>query len=168
MPTSWSGPRPLIRDAVAADRPAIVEFNRLLAVETERKVLDPAILDQGVARALAEPDRLRYWVAELPLRDGHRLVGQTAITREWSDWRNGWIWWLQSVYIHADFRGQGVFRALYQHIYDQALASSDVIGLRLYVENGNLRAQQAYQALGMKPGGYSVLEELWLHRSRVE
>ena len=63
-------PLPLIRDAVPADRPAIVEFNRLLAVETEHKVLDPAILDQGVARALAEPDRLRYWVAELPFGDG--------------------------------------------------------------------------------------------------
>jgi GNAT superfamily N-acetyltransferase len=68
--------------------------------------------------------------------------GQTAISREWSDWRNGRIWWLQSVSIHADFRGQGVFRALYQHSYDQALASSDVIGPRLYVENGKLRAQQ--------------------------
>ena len=99
--------------------------------------------------------------------NGRRLVGQTAITREWSDWRNGWIWWLQSVYIQADFRGQGVFKALYRHIYDQALASSNV-GLRLYVENSNLRAQQTYQALGMKPGGYSVLEELWLHRSSVD
>ena len=65
--------------------------------------------------------------------------------------------------IQANFRGQGVFKALYRHIYDQALASSNVIGLRLYVENSNLRAQQTYQALGMKPGGYSVLEELWLH-----
>jgi GNAT superfamily N-acetyltransferase len=159
----------LIRDAVPADHPAIVEFNRLLAVETEHKVLNPAILDQGVARALAEPDRLRYWVVELPSDNGHRLIGQTAITREWSDWRNGWIWWLQSVYIQAEFRGQGVFKALYRHIYNQALASSsNVIGLRLYVENGNLRAQQTYQALGMKPGGYSVLEELWLHRSTVD
>ncbi len=169
MPMTTPGFPLLIRDAVPADRPAIVEFNRLLAVETEHKVLDPAILNQGVARALAEPDRLRYWVAELRCVKGHRLIGQTAVTREWSDWRNGWIWWLQSVYIQADCRGQGVFKALYRHIYDQALASSsNVIGLRLYVENSNLRAQQTYQALGMKPGGYSVLEELWLHRSTVE
>ena len=89
MSMSMPGPLPLIRDAVPADRPATVEFNRLLAAETEHKVLDPAILDQGVARALAEPDRLRYWVAGLPLDNGRRLVGQTAITREWSDWRNG-------------------------------------------------------------------------------
>ena len=130
-------------------------------------MLDPAILARGVARALADPDRLRYWVAELTLEGATRVIGQTAITREWSDWRNGWIWWLQSVYIDAEYRGQGVFRALYRHIYDSALAEADVIGLRLYVENGNLRAQQTYQALGMKPGGYSVLEELWLDRSRV-
>ncbi len=161
-------PAPLVRDAVPSDRPIIVEFNRLLAIETEHKVLDPAILDTGVARALAEPDRLRYGVAEVPGANGPRIVGQTAITREWSDWRNGWIWWLQSVYIHADFRGQGVFKALYRHIYDEAMALSNVIGLRLYVENSNQRAQQAYQSLGMKPGGYSVLEELWLHRSRLD
>jgi hypothetical protein len=72
----------LIRDAAPSDRPAIVEFNQLLAIETENKVLDLAILDQGVARALAEPDRLRYWVAELNDRNRSRLVGQTAVTRE--------------------------------------------------------------------------------------
>ncbi len=160
-------PVPLIRDAVPDDLPAIVEFNRLLAVETENKVLDTAVLRRGVARALAEPDRLRYWVAELHDGTEPRVVGQTAVTREWSDWRNGWLWWLQSVYIAEGFRGQGIFKSLYRHIYDQALADN-VIGLRLYVENGNLRAQQTYQALGMKPGGYSVLEELWLHRSRAD
>ena len=164
---SQSNPPFVIRDAVASDHGTIVEFNRRLAVETEGKALDAAILANGVSRALAEPDRLRYWVAELTLDGEARVIGQTAITREWSDWRNGWIWWLQSVYIEAEFRGRGVFRAIYRHIYDSALAEADVIGLRLYVENGNLRAQQTYQALGMKPGGYSVLEELWLDRSRV-
>ena len=131
-------------------------------------MLDPAVLDRGVARALADPDRLRYWVAETRCAEDSRLVGQTAITREWSDWRDGWVWWLQSVYIDADFRGQGIFRALYQHIRDAARAEPDVIGIRLYVENGNLRAQKTYEALGMKPGGYSVLEELWLGRSPGE
>jgi GNAT superfamily N-acetyltransferase len=164
MPTP---PSILIRDATPDDRPAIVEFNRLLAVETESKVLDPAILDRGVALALAEPDRLRYWVAELCGSSGGRVIGQTAVTREWSDWRNGWLWWLQSVYIHHEFRGQGVFKALYRHIVEQA-RQTNVIGLRLYVENGNHRARQTYQSLGMKPGGYSVLEELWLERSRLD
>jgi GNAT superfamily N-acetyltransferase len=158
----------LIRDAVPADRPMIAEFNRRLAVETEGKVLDPAVLDRGVARALADPDRLRYWVAETRGSADSHLVGTTAITREWSDWRDGWVWWLQSVYIDADFRGQGIFRALYQHIRDAARAEPDVIGIRLYVENGNLRAQKTYEALGMMPGGYSVLEELWLGPSQGE
>lgn len=156
-----------IRDAAPADRPAIVEFNRRLAVETENKTLDPAILNQGVARALEDPDRLRYWVAELALPEGSRIIGQTAVTREWSDWRDGWIWWLQSVYIDAEFRGRGVFKALYRHIQSEAIRTN-AVGLRLYVENGNHRALRTYQSLGMKPGGYSVLEVLLFDRPRSE
>jgi GNAT superfamily N-acetyltransferase len=154
-----------IRDASPGDAPNIMEFNLRLAIETENKVLVPEILERGVAQALAEPDRLRYWVAEAGDGSARLIVGQTAITREWSDWRNGWVWWLQSVYVHPDHRGRGVFKALYHHIYGLAAAAPDVIGLRLYVDDRNLLAQQTYQALGMKPGGYSVLEELWLHRA---
>ncbi len=151
-----------IRQARLADHPAIADFNRRLALETEGKVLDPAVLDRGVAQALANPDRIRYWVAAV--FDNDRIAGQAAITREWSDWRNGWLWWLQSVYVAEPFRGRGVFRALYQHIRMEALALPDVIGLRLYVENCNHAAQRTYQALGMKPGGYSVYEDLWIDR----
>ena len=158
MPDAVACPR--IRPAMAADRPVIVEYNRLLAFETESKVLDPAVLDEGVAVALADPDRLRYWVAEL---DGStQPVGQAAVTREWSDWRKGWIWWFQSVYVAAPFRGRGVFRALYRHIRDEARGLPDVIGLRLYVEDSNAPAHRTYRALGMKPGGYSVYEDLWI------
>ncbi len=150
----------LIRDAEPDDHSAIVEFNRCLALETEGKTLDLAVLSQGVARALADPERLRYWVAQI----GHSpdVVGQAAITREWSDWRHGWIWWFQSVFIAEPHRGRGVFRAIYHHIREIARSDSDVIGLRLYVEDSNRQAQSTYQALGMKPGGYSVYEELWL------
>jgi GNAT superfamily N-acetyltransferase len=156
---------PVIRDALPKDREAIIDFNACLALETESKTLDLAVLGQGVDLALADPDRLRYWVAEL---DG-QAVGQTAITREWSDWRNGWLWWLQSVYIKPDFRGLGIFRALYGHIRQQALARGDVIGIRLYVERENLRAQETYRALGLVPGGYHVYEELWQDRfNRLE
>ncbi|MDG3002943.1 GNAT family N-acetyltransferase [Paludisphaera mucosa] len=154
-----------IRDAAAADLDAIVDFNGRLAHETEDKVLDPAILRDGVARALADPDRLRYWIAAD--RDG-RVIGQTAITREWSDWRNGWLWWLQSVYIDAEHRGQGVFKALYRRIRDEALAAGDVIGIRLYVEDENHRARDAYRALGLDEAGYTVLEELWMERSQPD
>ena len=150
----------LVRDARPGDRDVVAEFNRLLAAETEHKVLDERVLRRGVELALAEPDRLRYWVAEV---DGV-VVGQTAIGREWSDWRCGWVWWLQSVYVRSDYRARGVFRALYEHVRQAALHQPDVIGLRLYVEQGNERAQQTYRALGMVPGGYHVLEELWLER----
>ena len=149
-------------EAGPSDLPVIAEFNRLLAFETEAKVLDPAILTRGVAQALAEPDRIRYWVAAIPGSD--HLAGQAAITREWSDWRNGWIWWLQSVYVAGPHRRQGIFRALYRHIRAEALAQPDVIGLRLYVEDANERAQKTYQSLGMKPGGYSVYQDLWIER----
>jgi GNAT superfamily N-acetyltransferase len=149
---------PIVRDARPADRDTIVAYNMRLAEETERKVLDPSVLTPGVEAALADPGRLRYWMAEI---DGE-VVGQAAITREWSDWRNGWLWWLQSVYVRPDARGRGVFRALYRQIRTEAIAAGDVIGLRLYVEDENRAAQSTYQALGMKRGGYHVLEELWI------
>jgi GNAT superfamily N-acetyltransferase len=149
-----------VRDARPADRAIVAEFNTRLARETEGKELDPAVLARGVEKALAEPDRLRYWVAEA---DG-RVVGQAAITREWSDWRDGWLWWFQSVYVAADWRGRGVFRALHARIRDSALAEGNVIGLRLYVEAENAAAQRTYRALGMSPGGYHVYEELWPDR----
>jgi GNAT superfamily N-acetyltransferase len=153
---------PVIRDGTPADASVIVEFNRCLALETEGKVLDEAILSSGVSRALADAERLRYWVAELG--GSGSVVGQAAISREWSDWRDGWVWWLQSVYVAQPYRGCGVFRAIYRHIEQEARANPEVIGLRLYVENSNQPAQRTYQALGMKPGGYSVFEALWVER----
>lgn len=149
-----------VRDARPEDREAIVAFNLRLAEETESKRLDPRVLARGVDHALAEPDRLRYWVAE---RDG-RVVGQSAVTREWSDWRCGWIWWFQSVYVAPEARGLGVFRALHLTIREAALEAGDVIGLRLYVEEANEAAQRTYRALGLQPAGYQVYEELWPDR----
>lgn len=154
-------PKFVVRDATPSDLDAIVEFNGRLAWETESKRLDRGILRDGVARGLSDPERLRYWVAEA---DG-RVIGQTAITREWSDWRNGWLWWLQSVYVHADHRGQGIFKALYAHIRAEALATGDVIGIRLYVENENHRARDSYRALGLADEGYSVFGEFWPDRA---
>jgi GNAT superfamily N-acetyltransferase len=153
-------PDPTVRDARPGDAEVIARFNAALADETEGKRLDPAVLRAGVLRALADPDRLRYWVAE---SDG-RVVGQAAVTREWSDWRNGWIWWFQSVFVAPEHRARGVFRALHGAIRAAALAEPDVIGLRLYVEEANAKAQATYQALGMRPGGYHVFEEIWPDR----
>ncbi len=155
-----TNPAIVIRRATVADIPAIVEFNRLLALETESKRLDTETLQSGVEVAVRDPDRLRYWVAEV--EGSYGAAGQAAVSREWSDWRNGWIWWFQSVYVAADHRRRGVFRALYHEVRREARSLPDVIGLRLYVENANAAAHQTYQALGMKPGGYSVYEDLWI------
>jgi GNAT superfamily N-acetyltransferase len=150
----------LVRDSRTDDHAAIVAYNAALALETEGKTLDPDVLARGVTRALADPERLRYWVAEDPATG--RVVGQVAITREWSDWRDGWLWWLQSVYVEADYRSRGVFRSLYATLRAEARSAPDVIGIRLYVESGNARAQATYRALGLMPGGYDVYEDLWI------
>jgi GNAT superfamily N-acetyltransferase len=137
----------LVRRATPADAPIVAEFNRLLAWESEGKVLDPAILSAGVAAVLGDPAKGWYLVAE---RAGE-IVGQLAIMPEWSDWRNAWIWWIESVYVAASSRRTGVFRALFEEVRRLGREAGDVIGLRLYVEENNHRAQQTYHELGMEP-----------------
>jgi GNAT superfamily N-acetyltransferase len=146
----------LLRRAGPADAPVIVEFNRRLAKETEGKILDPQVLAAGVAACLADPSKARYFVAE----EEGQVVGQIMLTTEWSDWENGWIWWIQSVYVPAPARRRGVFRALYEHVHSAARAEPGVIGLRLYVEQDNHAAQQTYARLGMLRTRYLVLERL--------
>jgi GNAT superfamily N-acetyltransferase len=144
-----------IRRATPADAPVLVEYNRLMAEETEGKALDRVVLSAGVQAALADPGRALYFVAE----DAGTIVGQTMVTFEWSDWRNGWIWWIQSVYVPREARRRGVFRALYEHIRQTARGSPQVVGLRLYVERDNEKAQQTYLSLGMERTGYLLLEQ---------
>ena len=143
-----------IRRAEPRDAPAVAEFNRLLAWETEHKALDPAVLARGVGRLLADPAKGFYLVAEA---DG-AAVGQLMATFEWSDWRDGWFWWVQSVYVRDDYRRSGVFRALFGELVRRARAAGDVVGVRLYVERENTRAQATYQQLGMGDAGYLVWE----------
>jgi GNAT superfamily N-acetyltransferase len=144
-----------VRRATSADAAVVAEFNRRLAEETEGKTLDPGVLAAGVAAGLTDPVRALYFVAE---EDG-RVLGQAMVTFEWSDWRNGWIWWIQSVYVRAEARRQGVFRSLYQHIHQIAHRDPAVIALRLYVEQNNHSAQHTYGSIGMKPTGYLVYEK---------
>ena len=143
-----------IRDATAADRETVAAHNSALARETEGRALDPDLVNRGVAALLEDPAKGRYWVAEA----AGRVVGQIMITREWSDWRNGTMWWIQSVYVHPDFRRRGVFEALYRYVESRARADEEVCGLRLYVEKGNQRALDTYLALGMVDPGYQVME----------
>lgn len=143
-----------IRTAGAEDGPVIVEFNTLMAQETEGRTLDPKTIRRGVETALADPARGQYYLARL---DG-QVVGQTLITFEWSDWRNGEFWWLQSVYVREDMRGRGVFKALFNHVVDLARARPDVCGVRLYMEHHNEKAWAAYTRLGMGQTHYRLFE----------
>jgi GNAT superfamily N-acetyltransferase len=143
-----------IRRAVPGDIEHLVEFNAAMALETEAKVLAPQVLGAGVARVLAEAARGFYLVAEC---DGD-VAGCLMITYEWSDWRNGDWWWLQSVYVAPAFRRHGVFRALHAEVERAARATIGVVGLRLYVERENHRAHATYAALGMHEAEYAMWE----------
>ncbi len=147
----------LVRDATPSDVSIIVEYNARMAGETEGKRLDEAVLSRGVRRALDDPSRGRYLIAQI---EGEP-VGQMLVTREWSDWRDGWFWWIQSVYVVSDFRRRGVYRGLYVHLYEEAKATSDVCGLRLYVERENQTAMKTYESLGMVDAGYRLYETVW-------
>jgi GNAT superfamily N-acetyltransferase len=144
-----------VRSATAADVTMIVEYNRRLAAETEHVTLDPATVALGVAAAVADPDRLGPYLLAC---DGADVIGQTQITFEWSDWRNGWFWWVQGVYVRADYRRRGVFRLLLDAVLDRAKDAGDVIGIRLYVERENAAAQATYARLGFGPTSYLLLE----------
>ena len=153
---TWS-----VRAAAATDAGVVIEFNRLLALETEGKALDTALLAQGVAGALADPRKIRYLIAQ----DNGRAVGQMGLTYEWSDWRNGWFWWIQSVYVRPEYRRRGVFRSLFEYVERVARQDPEVIGLRLCVERANVTAAQTYRSLGMDDTGYLVLEKYPLNAS---
>jgi GNAT superfamily N-acetyltransferase len=143
-----------IRDATRADLSFLVDSNAAMALETEGKVLDRAILERGIAAVFERPGRGFYLIAEREAR----AVGCLLVTYEWSDWRNGDWWWLQSVYVVAEARRGGVFRALHADVERRAHAASNVVGLRLYVESENHRAQQTYVALGMHEAHYRLFE----------
>ena len=146
-----------IRPAQPDDWPTIAEFNRRLAEETEGTTLRRELIEPGVRRLLDDPHKGRYFLA----CDGDRIIGQVMHTREWSDWRNGDIWWLQSVYIHADYRRQGIFRRLFETLLAEAEADPDVVGIRLYVENENTEAHATYERMNFQRGGYFVMQRLF-------
>jgi GNAT superfamily N-acetyltransferase len=145
-----------IRPAAAGDLARIVLFNLALARESEGRELDRSTLTRGVEAALKDPSLGRYFVAE---REGE-TVGQLLVTSEWSDWRNGAIWWIQSVYVSKRFRREGIYARLHAYVRDLA-RQEKAIGLRLYVEKDNEPARSAYRALGMRESDYRLYEEMW-------
>lgn len=143
-----------IREAHTDDLSILVENNLALAKETESLNLDKDVLRKGIEQALSR-EECHYFVAVI----SGKIVGQTMITYEWSDWRNGVIWWMQSVYVYPEYRKQGVFRTLFKHIENLARTDSQVKALRLYVMQNNNIGQRTYHSLGMNDSGYIVFEK---------
>jgi GNAT superfamily N-acetyltransferase len=143
-----------IRQAILDDAEIIAKFNVTLARESEALELDLDCVRAGVKALLRDAAKGTYFVAE----SAGEVVGQLLITHEWSDWRNGDFWWLQSVYVRPDFRRRGVFRALFDFVQAKAAAARNVCGLRLYMEQDNDRAREAYRRLGMEETHYRVFE----------
>ena len=137
------------------DGPVIADFNSRMAEETEGRALDPELVGPGVMALLNDSTKGRYWLA---LHDGV-VIGQIMITYEWSDWRNGMLWWIQSVYVDANFRRRGIYSALHHWVRSAAKADTEACGIRLYVERENLGAQATYRALGMTETDYRLFEE---------
>lgn len=144
-----------IRLAERGDVAAVAAWNAAMAWETEQKRLDPQVLLRGVTAVLDESRRGFYLVAEL---DG-KAAGCLLVTYEWSDWRNGDFWWIQSVYVTPDARRSGVFRAMYAEVAQRA-KQAGAVGLRLYVETENVRAQRTYRELGMEQCHYFMYEQM--------
>jgi GNAT superfamily N-acetyltransferase len=151
-----------LRSARLEDAATLVDFNAAMALETEQLRLDPPTLSAGVRAALMDPARARYFVAADSDADG-RVIGMLMLTLEWSDWRDGEIWWIQSVYVHPKHRRCGVFKALYRHV-ERLAREQNAVGLRLYVVKHNDAARATYASLGMELSEYLVMENLKLRR----
>ncbi len=145
-----------VRPATIADSLQIASFNQAMALETERKYLEDEVIRQGVANLFNRPDYGFYMIAEVDGKPSACLL----VTYEWSDWRNQLFWWIQSVYVLPEYRGKGLYRALYQEVKRLAREKGNVCGFRLYVEKENASAQQVYQRLGMSEAQYLMYEEM--------
>lgn len=142
-----------IRLAQIEDAEAMVEFNQAMALETENKHLDQDILRNAVRAVFADENKGFYVVAE---SEG-QIVGGLMITYEWSDWRNAWWWWIQSVYVRPEGRGQRVYSQLYDFVKEKAVEAG-AYGIRLYVETENVHAQRVYEKLGMQKSPYFMYD----------
>lgn len=147
-----------VRRGEPRDAETIAAFNLRLAWESEQLKLDPERVRSGVAAVLAGRAESFYFVAERE----QQVVGQLMLTREWSDWRNGWIYWIQSVFVHESHRRAGIFRRLFESAQQFVQNQPDAVALRLYVEEDNSPAQQSYLRLGLRFSGYRVME--WFSR----
>jgi ribosomal protein S18 acetylase RimI-like enzyme len=147
---------PSIRPARPEDAAVLVDYQIRMARETEEMELDRSTVERGVAAVLTDPGKGEYWLAE----EGGRVLACLLVTFEWSDWRNGTVLWVQSVYVLPEARGRGLYRRLYEHLRARVEAAPDLRGIRLYVDKRNAAAQRVYERLGMTREHYELFE--WL------
>ncbi len=143
-----------IREASVDDLEILVGFQIKMANETENLILDKDIISRGILMGLKDINKAQYYVAEL----NNEIIGSLMITKEWSDWRNRWVLWIQSVYVVEAHRQKGVYKALYAYIIDMVKQNSDYGGVRLYVDKTNTNAQRVYSKLGMNGDHYQLFE----------
>lgn len=149
-----------VRPAHAQDAATIIDFQLRMARETEGMELHRAIVARGVQAVIDDPAKGQYWVAE----SAGSVAGSLLTTYEWSDWRNGTVIWIQSVYVLPELRRSGIYRRLYEHLRERVLASPGLVGIRLYTDRRNTAAQRAYERLGMSREHYEMFE--WLKDSK--
>lgn len=143
-----------IREALKSDIQTIVDFQLVMAMESEGMKLEKAVLKDGVSAIFNDPEKGKYYVAEY----NQEVVASVLNTYEWSDWRNGTIIWFQSVYVKPEFRKLGIFKQMYQFIKEKVVMDDRIKGIRLYVDKGNVNAQKVYEALGMTGDHYLTYE----------
>lgn len=145
-----------IRIAEEKDADAMIEFNQAMAFETEGKRLDPKKISAGVKAVFGDDRKGFYVVAE---NEDAEIIGGLMVSYEWSDWRNGWFWWIQSVYILPEGRGKGIYSRLYEFVKEEASKAGEVCGFRLYVDLENKHAQKVYESVGMFASNYLIFGE---------
>ncbi|GKS56687.1 hypothetical protein YTPLAS18_02140 [Nitrospira sp.] len=157
-----------LRPATDVDLETLVRFGAAMALETEHRRLDLTRLREGILNLLSDPHRGFFRMAECIRHESNHVVGQLMVTYEWSDWRNGQFWWIQSVYVDPTWRRQGIYQAMHETIRREAKLTPGVCGLRLYVERTNHAAQRAYTRAGMHRATYGVYEEDFVLPSSIE
>lgn len=145
-----------VREAKINDIPRIVDFQLEMAEETEGIELNRSIVETGVSTVLNDPTKGKYYITEI----NGEIVGSLLTTYEWSDWRNGTVLWIQSVYVLPEYRRKGVYRNMYSHLKNQVSTNRELKGIRLYADKSNRAAHKTYENLGMTQDHYVTFE--WL------
>jgi GNAT superfamily N-acetyltransferase len=143
-----------IREASVKDAPVIVDFQLAMAKETENLKLDFQTVTSGVNKIFSEPFIGKYFIAE----EGNKVIASLLTLYEWSDWRNGQVIWIHSVFVIKEFRRQGVFREMYAHLKTFVGQNESFKGLRLFVDKSNTSAMKVYESLGMNSEHYALYE----------